>query len=94
MATVLVTGMSGTGKSTALEGLRRRGFDVVDTDSPSWIRWAPGTADAEGEWVWREDRIADLLAGGREGTLYVSWMQVEPGRVLRPVRRGRPAERS
>jgi dephospho-CoA kinase len=49
MSNVLVTGMSGTGKSTALAELGRRGFDVVDTDSLSWIRWTPATADAEGE---------------------------------------------
>jgi hypothetical protein len=28
--------MSGTGKSTALAELGRRGFRVVDTDSPCW----------------------------------------------------------
>jgi thymidylate kinase len=28
---ILITGMSGTGKSTALTELRRRGFQVVDT---------------------------------------------------------------
>ncbi len=32
----LVTGMSGTGKSTALVELGRRGFQVVDTDEPPW----------------------------------------------------------
>ncbi len=31
---VLVTGMSGVGKSTALAALAQRGFDVVDTDAP------------------------------------------------------------
>jgi dephospho-CoA kinase len=31
---VLVTGMSGTGKSTALAALRARGFETVDTDEP------------------------------------------------------------
>jgi dephospho-CoA kinase len=79
MSTVLITGMSGTGKSTALAGLARRGFDVVDTDSPSWIRWAPATTAAEGEWVWREDRIAELLACGRERTLYVSGCRSNQG---------------
>ena len=34
MRKVLVTGMSGTGKSTALAELRTRGFEVVDTDEP------------------------------------------------------------
>ena len=65
---VLVTGMSGTGKSTALAELAERGFRVVDTDSTEWSEWVP---DAD-EWLWREDRIAELLAEDGEGTLYVS----------------------
>ena len=36
MSTILVTGMSGTGKSSALAELGRRGFRVVDTDEPGW----------------------------------------------------------
>jgi len=42
---ILVTGMSGAGKSSALAELRERGFDVVDTDelwSRSSSRSAPG----------------------------------------------------
>jgi hypothetical protein len=31
-----VTGMSGTGKSSALAELGRRGYRVVDTDDPGW----------------------------------------------------------
>ena len=65
---VLVTGMSGTGKSTALAELARRGYRVVDTDSPEWSEWVPG-AD---EWLWREDRIAELLAEDGEPALFVS----------------------
>lgn len=34
---VLVTGMSGTGKSAALTELKRRGHRVIDTDDPGWI---------------------------------------------------------
>jgi thymidylate kinase len=64
---VLVTGMSGTGKSTALGELRQHGFEVVDTDEPGWAEWS----DREGGYVWREDRIAELLAHDREATLYV-----------------------
>jgi len=36
VARVLVTGMSGTGKSTLLAELARRGFRTVDTDYDGW----------------------------------------------------------
>jgi broad-specificity NMP kinase len=73
---VLVTGMSGTGKSTALAELRRRGFEVVDTDEPGWTEWS----DEDGGYVWREERIADLLCGDRDVTLYVSGTVSNQGR--------------
>jgi hypothetical protein len=64
--------MSGTGKSTALAELGRRGFRVVDTDSREWSEWRAGTGGARGEWLWREDRIARLLEPDGDRTLYVS----------------------
>jgi len=36
MSRILVTGMSGTGKSSALAELGRRDYRVVDTDDPGW----------------------------------------------------------
>jgi dephospho-CoA kinase len=68
MRRVLVTGMSGTGKSTALAALQTRGFEVVDTDEPGWSEWS----DEAGGYVWREERIAELLARVHAKTLYVS----------------------
>ena len=66
MRRILVTGMSGTGKSSALAELARRGFRTVDTDEPGWTR-----EDAEGGRWWDEERIAALL--DEEGpTLYIS----------------------
>ena len=67
-----MTGISGTGKSSALAELGRRGFRVVETDHPPWSEWIPASGDAEGEWLWREDLIAELLAEDDERTLYVS----------------------
>lgn len=72
MGNVLVTGMSGTGKSTALAELGRRGFTVVDTDSPSWSEWVPGADGGAGEWLWREERMAPLLERRERRPLYVS----------------------
>jgi shikimate kinase len=77
---VLVTGMSGTGKSTALAELGRLGFRVVDTDSPSWSEWIPAAGSAAGEWVWLEDRIAQLLTSVDEQTLYVSGCMSNQGK--------------
>ena len=68
--------MSGTGKSTALAELRRRGFEVVDTDEPGWSEWN----DEEDGYVWREDRIAELLGREREVPLFVSGTVSNQGR--------------
>jgi hypothetical protein len=72
--------MSGTGKSTALSELGRRGFRVVDTDIPGWSEWIPASEGAGGERLWREDRIAELLAEEDERTLYVSGCVSNQGR--------------
>jgi dephospho-CoA kinase len=66
MAIVLVTGMSGTGKSSALAELARRGHRVVDTDYGGW------TDETGPERLWREDRIAALLDQHDVGALFIS----------------------
>ena len=43
--------MSGTGKSTALAELARRGFSVVETDHAPWSEWSE---QADG-YVWNEE---------------------------------------
>src|SRR3954452_13738583 len=68
--------MSGTGKSTALAELRRRGFQVVDTDEDGWTEWS----EDDGGHVWREDRIAALLSREEGPTLYVSGTVSNQGR--------------
>jgi predicted ATPase len=72
MAKVLITGMSGTGKSATLAELERRGHRVVDTDDPGWSTWV---MDAEeiggGECLWVEERMTELLDLGDPRTLFV-----------------------
>ena len=83
MKRILITGMSGTGKSTLISELAVRGYNAVDLDTSAWSEWveADSVADPESpdstvepdrDWVWREDRVQDLLS--REGTdvLFVS----------------------
>jgi len=71
---VLVTGLSGTGKSAVLAELERRGHRVVDTDYGDWI-------DRDGpEPLWREDRIAGLLDEQSGATLFVAGCVANQGR--------------
>ncbi len=59
---ILVTGMSGTGKSSALNRLAQRGYRVVDTDFGGWIEDVPRAGGTGAEPQWREDRIDALIA--------------------------------
>jgi AAA domain-containing protein len=68
--------MSGTGESTALAELRRLGLETLDTDEPGWTEWS---AEDGGD-VWREDRIAELLARERRAALVVSGTVSNQGR--------------
>lgn len=79
MPKVLVTGMSGTGKSAALQMLGERGHRVVDTDTDQWCRWVTGP-DGSPDWIWREDAIATLLASHRHGHLFVAGCKTNQGR--------------
>ena len=72
MAVVLVTGMSGTGKSAALAELARRGHRVVDTDYGGYSEEVPCSDAAVWEQLWREDRIDALLDGHDDGVLFIS----------------------
>jgi dephospho-CoA kinase len=70
---VLVTGMAGTGKSSALAELAHRGHRVVDTDYGGWI-------ERGAEPLWREDRIDQLLNEHENGVLFVSGCVANQGK--------------
>ncbi len=59
--------MSGTGKSTLIGELAACGYRAVDMDEPGWSEYGP-----DGDWVWREDRIQDLLSLEDGEVLFVS----------------------
>jgi len=53
---VLLTGMSGVGKSTLVEELRRRGHAAYDADDDGFSE-----PRADGRWGWRTEAVAALL---------------------------------
>jgi broad-specificity NMP kinase len=65
MKRVLITGMSGVGKSTVAERLAELGYKVVDTDHGYFV------VDERGEYHWDVDRIRDLLATEDVDVLFV-----------------------
>lgn len=84
LARTLVTGMSGTGKSTLAEALARQGYQVIDTDYGGWSHWVdlrtgrPAAAGDRGDypwdeldWMWNEERMSALLNRETEGDLFV-----------------------
>jgi adenylate kinase family enzyme len=69
MTRVLVTGMSGTGKTTLLEELGRRGHRVMDTDYGDWHEVV------DGERLWHEGRIGALLDGVADDSAELLFVQ-------------------
>jgi dephospho-CoA kinase len=79
MSKVLVTGMSGTGKSSALQMLGEHGHRVVDTDTDQWSQWVTAP-DGSPDWIWREDAIGALLAGHQRGHLFIAGCKTNQGK--------------
>ena len=84
---MLLTGMSGTGKSTLIRELAARGYKAVDTDTDEWSEWVmaasepdePGSPE-EPDWVWREDRIQRLLSSEDADVLFISGCKSNQGK--------------
>ena len=60
-----MTGIAGTGKSSVLGELGRRGYRVVDTDDEGWREYRrylePADELHRGQWLWVESRMAAVL---------------------------------
>ncbi|TFV89250.1 shikimate kinase [Blastococcus sp. CT_GayMR16] len=79
--------MSGTGTSTALAELARRGFRVVDTDYDGLSVESWCAEESRPEQLWREDKIDALLArhenSSPEEPLFVGGCVSNQGRFYR-----------
>jgi shikimate kinase len=81
MAVVLVTGMSGAGKSTVLGELARCGHTAVDTDHGDHVQAGGVAGFPDAEPLWREARIRALLdAHSGDGHLFIAGTVANQGR--------------
>jgi hypothetical protein len=62
---VLLTGMSGAGKSALVCELRRRGYPAYDADQVGFSE-----PRADGRWGWRYELVADLVAQETDRPLF------------------------
>ncbi|QYH36704.1 AAA family ATPase [Salinibacterium sp. M195] len=72
---VLVTGMSGVGKSTVLAALNQRGINAVDTDEGNWID------DVDGEPLWSIPLVTAMLDRQRDRPLVVQGTVANQGQL-------------
>ena len=94
---VLLTGMSGTGKSSITRELVARGYKAIDTDD------GLSEPQPDGRQLWREDAIQSLLTTRDAGVLFVAGCEENLGKFLpqfdhvvlltAPVEIRRPARR-
>jgi dephospho-CoA kinase len=83
---ILLTGMSGVGKSSVIAALAARGYAAFDADEGGLSELVSVPDDeltglAPGQdWVWREDRIAALLATTDAEVLFLSGCSPNQGK--------------
>ena len=70
MKRVLLTGMSGTGKSTVINKLGELGYKVVDTDYGGFTLEVDSGAGPER--LWRDDPIQEVLSADEADVLFIS----------------------
>lgn len=81
----LITGMSGTGKSTIITELLDRGCNAIDLDGSGWSQWVPCEGNPTGanpghDWQWNGDRLSYLLDEPRVAPLFIAGCAPNMGR--------------
>ena len=82
--------MSGTGKSTVIEDLAARGYKAVDTDYGGLSELVSVSEDEltglepGQDWVWREDRIQELLSTDDVDVLFLCGCSPNQGKFYPP----------
>lgn len=71
---ILLTGMSATGKSTAIAALRELGYHAVDLDEPGWSR-----QDEFGAQRWHCERVEALLCDDEHRVVFICGCSEDQG---------------
>ena len=77
MKRILLTGMSGTGKSSIIAKLTTRGYKAIDADSATYSEWVSADGNPTGakegqDWMWQVERIQNLLNTEDAEVLFLS----------------------
>lgn len=75
MTNILITGMSGTGKSSVLYELSKLGLKTIDMDYNDWSEYRN-----EGEWIWSEEKIGQELSNNLDQVLIVAGCAINQGK--------------
>jgi shikimate kinase len=78
---VLVTGMSGAGKSTVVSELRQRGYEAYDADDHGFSE-----PREDGRWGWRIAMVSDLLRARGDRLIFFAGCSEEQAAVSFDVR--------
>ncbi|HEY6593880.1 MAG TPA: AAA family ATPase [Asanoa sp.] len=87
MKRVLITGMSGAGKSAVVGALRARGYRAFDADVDGLSEVAAVDGDATTgigggrDWVWRLDRIREVLAAHPADLVFLAGCSPNQGQL-------------
>lgn len=91
MKCILITGISGVGKSSVIVELLQLGYKAVDLDQETYSEWVAVTDDSntpgepvepDRDWVWQEGKVRTLLATEDANTLTVSGTAANMGQFL------------
>jgi broad-specificity NMP kinase len=79
MKRILITGMSGVGKSSVVEELEHRGYPAFDINTDEWCELKIDT-NGNLERQWQEDKVQELLERDFDAPLFLSGCESNQGK--------------